>query len=83
VAARLASALGRATESARLLGASARVHEELGTVREAFEQGQSEAATAASQNTLGEEAFASQYEQGRAMSLEEAADFALASFPDA
>lgn len=83
VAARLASARGRATESAHLLGASDRAYEELGTIREAFERDQSEAASAASQTALGEEAFTSAVERGRAMSLEEAAEFALASLLDA
>ncbi|HEY5659640.1 MAG TPA: adenylate/guanylate cyclase domain-containing protein [Gaiellaceae bacterium] len=83
VAARLASARGRARESARLLGASDRAHEELGTIREAFERDQIEAARAASQNALGEEAFAAAVEEGRGMSLEEAAEFTLASLLDA
>jgi predicted ATPase/class 3 adenylate cyclase len=83
VAARLASARGRAAEAARLLGASDRAYEELGTVREAFEEDQSDAASATSQSVLGERAFASEFEQGRAMSLEEAAEFARASLLDA
>jgi hypothetical protein len=76
-AAVLTSALGRASETAQLLGASERLHEELGSVREAFEQGEHEAATASARATLGAEAFASEFEQGRTMSLEAAAEFAL------
>jgi hypothetical protein len=78
-AAVLTSALGRASETARLLGASDRLHGELGSVRETFEQGQHEAATASARATLGAEAFASEFERGRAMSLMEAADFALSA----
>jgi tetratricopeptide (TPR) repeat protein len=78
-AAVLTSALGRASETARLLGASDRLHEELGSVRETFEQGQHEAATASARATLGAEAFASEFERGGAMSLKEAADFALSA----
>jgi hypothetical protein len=51
----------------------------LGSVRETFEQGQHEAATASARATLGAEAFASEFERGRAMSLKEAADFALSA----
>jgi predicted ATPase/class 3 adenylate cyclase len=76
-AAVLTSALGRASETAQLLGASERLHEELGSVREPFEQGEHEAATTSARATLGAEAFASEFEQGRTMSLEAAAEFAL------
>jgi hypothetical protein len=76
-AAMLTSALGRASETARLLGAAERLREELGSVRESFEQGQHESATASARATLGAEAFASEFEEGRTMSLEEAAEFAL------
>jgi hypothetical protein len=51
----------------------------LGSVREPFEQGKHEAATASARATLGAEAFASEFERGRAMSLQEAADFALSA----
>ena len=78
-AAVLTSALGRASETARLLGATDRLHEELGSVREPFEQGKHEAATASARATLSAEAFASEFERGRAMSLQEAADFALSA----
>jgi hypothetical protein len=76
-AAVLTTALGRASETARLLGAAERLREELGSVRESFEQGQHESATASARATLGAEAFASEFEEGRTMSLEEAAEFAL------
>jgi len=78
-AAVLTSALGRTSETARLLGATDRLHEELGSVREPFEQGKHEAATASARTTLGVEAFASEFERGRAMSLQEAAEFALSA----
>jgi tetratricopeptide (TPR) repeat protein len=76
-AAVLATALGREADAARLLGASDRLLEELGSVREGFEQRRSEATTAAVRTSLGENAFAAAFEQGRTMSPEEIADFAL------
>ena len=76
-AAVLVSTLGRAAEAARLLGASDRLHEELGSVREVFEQAQSDAVTLAVRTSLGEGMFAAAFQQGQAMSLEEVAEFAF------
>ncbi len=79
VSALLAPALGRAGDAARLLGASARLRSELGSVRDAFEGKLIDAMTASVRASLGEDAFAAEFEHGRGMSLEEAAACAYAA----
>ncbi|HEY6067671.1 MAG TPA: NB-ARC domain-containing protein [Gaiellaceae bacterium] len=75
----IASRLGRAAESALILGASDRLHEELGSGRETFELELVEVTTLCVRESLGEEAFADEFERGRLMTIEEATEHALSA----
>jgi len=69
-------------ERGRPRGCSGRpvgLHEDLGSVREAFERELVEATTASVRASLGEDAFAAEFERGRGMSLEDAAACAYAA----
>jgi class 3 adenylate cyclase len=69
--------LGRPFETGRLLGASDRLRGELGSVREHFEQAEHDKTRAKARSLLGDDVYEAQFELGRALSIEEAAQFAL------
>ncbi len=76
-AASLTLALGRPFETARLLGASDRLHDELGSVHEHFERAEHDKTRARARSSLGDDVYEAEYELGRGLSLGEAAEFAL------
>jgi tetratricopeptide (TPR) repeat protein len=81
IAVEIAAALGRMPEAARLVGASSRMQEELGTVRDSFEGGAFERTVAAVRAALGGETDA-EIQRGRELTLDEAAALALAATRD-
>ena len=72
-----ASGRGAHHEVAVLFGATNRINEELGSVREEFEQSMVLRDTEKSRAALGEIAFTADVVRGEAISLEEAANAAL------
>ena len=68
---------GRPADAARLIGAADRAREELGTPLPEGEKVAYNRYVAAAKEVLGPEAFAAAWDEGRRMTLEEAADFAL------
>jgi hypothetical protein len=72
-----ASGRGAHHEVAVLVGATNRIHEELGSVREDFEQSMVLRDTKTSRAALGETAFTADVARGEEMSLEDAANAAL------
>ena len=78
----IAAALGNDREAALLLGASDRLREELGSVRDRFEQRLAARAVASLRASLGADAYADAVEQGRELTLEEAVAHALAATGD-
>jgi predicted ATPase len=79
VSAVLAAMLGRTLESTRLLGAADRVHEELGGAREGkYEAALMARTTESLQTTLTPDVFEHELHRGRALSLDEATELALA-----
>ena len=77
----LAVARGRMREAARLIGATSRLLEELGSVRDSFEGGLFERMVESIRETLGADADA-EILRGRELSLDEAAALALAATSD-
>jgi predicted ATPase len=82
VAVDLAAAVGRMREAAHLVGASARLQEELGTARDSFEGGAFEQTVEAVRASLGADELSVEIERGRELSLDEAAALALAATRD-
>jgi tetratricopeptide (TPR) repeat protein len=76
----IASALGQGRRSALLLGAATYLLEEIDEVLDKLEAIDYEHAIAVARNQLGN-AFQSTYQEGRAMSMEQAIDYALAEEP--
>ncbi|MBI2299067.1 MAG: tetratricopeptide repeat protein [Armatimonadetes bacterium] len=74
---RLALAQAQPQRAARLLGAAAMLREAIGTQLTPDEVAEHEQRLAELMEALGEEAFTEAWEAGRAMSMEEAAAFAL------
>lgn len=68
---------GRPAQAARLIGAADRAREELGTPLPEAEKVAYNRYLAAAKEALGAAAFAAAWEEGRALTLEEAADLAL------
>ena len=68
----LASALGRPHDAAVLVGASERLREELGSIRERFERELVERTAREAGAILGPDMLVADLERGRAMSLEDA-----------
>jgi tetratricopeptide (TPR) repeat protein len=77
----LALALGKLREAARLAGAASRLQEELGSVRDSFEEGEFQRAVESIRATLGADADA-EIQRGRELSLDEAAAIAIAATGD-
>ena len=79
----LAAARGQMHEAARLAGASSRLQDELGSVRDSFEGGVFEQTVESIRASLGTDADA-EIQCGREVSLDEAAALALAAtgYPD-
>src|SRR5207247_2496838 len=77
----LAAARGKMHEAARLAGAASRLQEELGSVRQAFDQGLFDQVVDSIRASLGADADA-EIERGWELSLAEAAAFALATTGD-
>ncbi|HEX2293935.1 MAG TPA: tetratricopeptide repeat protein [Actinomycetota bacterium] len=73
----VAAYAGSPVDAARLIGAADRAREELGTPLPDAEKVAYNRYLAAAQEALGDEAFARAWAEGRAMTLEEAADYAL------
>jgi len=67
-----AAASGAATDAARLLGASARLQEEIGTSFGTYEARLHERTVKAVREILGEESFAAEWTAGRELSVEDA-----------
>jgi tetratricopeptide (TPR) repeat protein len=79
----LAVAQGGAERAARLYGAAECSREAKGTPLTPSERQEYERCVAAARAALGEESFAAAWSKGRAMSLEQATDYALAEVVDA
>ena len=62
----LAATLGNLPEAAGLLGATARLHDELGSVRDDFEDAQVKATAESVRTSLGDNRFDDEFERGRA-----------------
>ena len=77
----LAVARGKMREAARLAGATSRLLEELGSVRDGFEGGSFERAVESIRESLGADADA-EVRRGRELSLDEAAALALVATGD-
>jgi tetratricopeptide (TPR) repeat protein len=74
----LASAIGRPIEAARLLGAAARLYDELGAVRDdPYEQRATARTTDSLKASLGSQMFAGELELGRSVSHAEATELTL------
>ena len=73
------SKMGRAT---RLIGAAASLRGSLGTTLTPMEQAEVDTAVASAAEVLGEAAFTSAWDAGRAMTLEQAAEYALSDASD-
>jgi non-specific serine/threonine protein kinase len=71
-------ACGRADKSARLWGAAERLREEIGTPLPPNERVRYEQKVAAARAALGDAAFERAWQEGRAMTMEEAVDYTLA-----
>lgn len=63
---------GKVTEAAQLLGAAARLRETLDLSLPYPDRGEVDVATTATRSALGESSFAGAWEEGRALSLEDA-----------
>jgi predicted ATPase/DNA-binding SARP family transcriptional activator/DNA-binding CsgD family transcriptional regulator len=72
---------GHSRRAARLLGAAASIREELGTPIRPVERERYERFVALSRRSLEGEAWRAEWTAGRAMSLEEAAEYALVTEP--
>ena len=81
VSVELAVARGKMHEAARLAGATSRLQEELGSVRDSFEGGWFERTVESIRESLGADADA-EIQRGRELSLDEAAAVALATTGD-
>lgn len=68
---------GRPADAARLIGAADRAREELGTSLPEGEKVAYDRYLAAAKEALGPEAFVAAWAEGRALTLEVAADYAL------
>jgi hypothetical protein len=75
----VATARGEAAVAARLLGAADAVREASGAVPEPFEAAMRDRTRAAAREALGDDAFERALAEGRAMTLEAAVEYALAS----
>jgi tetratricopeptide (TPR) repeat protein len=73
----VALAQGKSKRAARLLGAAKRQRDASGPAASAAARADSERSVATARAALGEEAFATAWAEGRALSLEEAVAFAL------
>ena len=73
----LAQAEGKPPRAARLAGAADRVREAFPEVRLGEEKATHEQTLAAARAALGEDAFSAAWEAGRAMTLDEAVEYAL------
>ena len=74
IVARRQSQMGRAT---RLIGAAASLRESIGTTLTPVEQAEVDMAVASAAEALGEATFTSAWDAGRAMTLDEAVEYAL------
>jgi tetratricopeptide (TPR) repeat protein len=79
----LAVAQGEAERAARLYGAAERSRETKGTPLTPSERKEYERSVAAARAALGEESFAAAWSEGRAMTLEQAIEYALTGASDA
>ena len=76
--ARVAQGQGQPSRAARLGGAAASLHASLGSTRSPLEQADVDKVMTAARAALGEDAFAAAWDAGRTMTLDEAAEYALA-----
>jgi predicted ATPase/class 3 adenylate cyclase len=78
----IAAERGNVREAALLVGAIARLHEELGSIRDRFEDELLTRTVASIRASLGADAYAEAMQHGRELTLEEAAACALAATGD-
>jgi predicted ATPase/class 3 adenylate cyclase len=76
--ARLASAYGQHQQAARLFGVAEVLHETLGWRLSPIDQADRDRDVASTQGALGDAAFGASWAEGRAMTLEQAIEYALA-----
>jgi predicted ATPase len=82
VLAGVAGSAGQPTWAARLFGATQVLREAVGTCREYIDQIEYDRHVAVTRAKLDEATFAAAWAEGRAMTLEQAMDYALATKPD-
>jgi hypothetical protein len=78
----LVTALGRMREAARLLGATSRIEDEMGSVRDRATAELLDGAVQSIRASLGDGATSDEIQLGRELPLEEAAEFALGAMGD-
>jgi len=75
----IAAQRGNVREAALLVGAAAQLQEELGSIRDRFEEGLWKHTVASLRESLGTDAYEEAIRHGRELTLEEAAACALAA----